>query len=223
VERWKSREGHHLFLYPFEGRLVHEGLAALFAFRLGRRQPTTFSLAYNDHGMELLSADRVPLEEALAEGLFGDTELIDDILGSINAAEMSRRQFREIARVAGLTHEGVGRARKSTRQLMVSASLLYEVFQRYEPSNLLFRQATREVLENQLEQSRLRRALEKMRASRVRIMELTAPSPFAFPIFVERFRQELSSEELADRVARMEITIEKAGERQFRNSHPIHA
>ncbi|MFO1499359.1 MAG: ligase-associated DNA damage response DEXH box helicase [Verrucomicrobiota bacterium] len=217
VERWKSREGHHLFIYPFEGRLVHEGLAALFAYRLARRQPGTFSLAFNDHGMELLSVETTPLEEAIAAGLFREENLIEDILGSINAAEISRRQFREIARVAGLTQEGVGRARKSVRQLIVSASLLYEVFQRYEPSNLLFQQATREVLDNQLEQTRLRAALVKMQASRLRVVDLEAPSPFAFPIFVERFRQQLSSEELASRVARMEIIIEKAGQEKARS------
>ncbi|HVE16620.1 MAG TPA: hypothetical protein VNB29_07775, partial [Chthoniobacterales bacterium] len=215
VERWKSREGHHLFLYPFEGRLVHEGLAALLAYRLGKLKPTTFSLAFNDHGLELLSATLAPLEEALGH-LFDGANLVDDILASINAAELGRRQFREIARVAGLTQEGVGRARKSARQLLVSASLLYDVFQRYEPSNLLLHQATREVLENQLEQSRLRLALQKMKDSRLRLMELEAPSPFAFPIFVERFRQELSSEKLADRVARMEVAIEKAGRKKSR-------
>ena len=211
IERLKSREGHHLFLYPFEGRLVHEGLAALFAYRLSRRMPLTFSLAFNDYGMELLSTDRAPLDEALAHGLFGEEELVDDILGSINAAEMARRKFREIARVAGLTQEGVGHNRKSARQLMISASLLFDVFQRYEPGNLLLHQATREVLEDQLEESRLREALVRMRASQIRLVELEASSPFSHPLFVERFREELSSEDLANRVARMELAMEKAG------------
>jgi len=210
IERLKTREGHHLFLYPFEGRLVHEGLAALFAYRLARIQPLTFSLAINDYGMELLSARPAPLEDALAAGLFADTALTEDILGSINAAEMGRRRFREIARVAGLTQEGVGRSRKSARQLMVSASLLYDVFLRYEPSNLLLRQATREVLEMQLEQTRLREALARLRASRLCLVELETHSPFSFPLYVELFREELTSEELADRVSRMEIALERA-------------
>lgn len=210
IERLKSREGHHLFFYPFEGRLVHEGLGALFAYRLGRREPLTFSLAFNDHGMELLSAKAAPLEEALKAGLFAEEGLVDDILGSINAAEMGRRRFREIARVAGLTQEGVGRARKSARQLMVSASLIYDVFRRYDPANLLLDQATREVLEGQLEQTRLREALVRMRAAAQQIVEIEAFSPFGYPLFVERFREQLSTEELADRVARMEIAMEKS-------------
>ncbi len=211
IERLKSREGHHLFIYPFEGRLVHEGLAALFAYRLGRIQPITFSLAFNDYGMELLSPQRAPFEEALSRGLFEEASLVDDILGSINSAEMARRRFREVARIAGLTQEGVGRARKSARQLMISASLLFDVFQRYDPSNLLLHQATREVLESQLEESRLRQALARLRTSELRLVELASSSPFSHPLFVERFRAELSSEQLADRVARMEVAMEKAG------------
>lgn len=218
IERLKSREGHHLFIYPFAGRLVHEGLAALFAFRLARRQPLTFSLAFNDYGMELLSSRQAPLEEELESGLLAEEGLVEDILGSVNAAEMARRRFREIARVAGLTQEGVGRHRKSARQLMISASLLFDVFQRYEPGNLLLGQATREVLEGQLEQTRLRAALQQMRESQLRLVELKTCSPFSYPLFVERFREQLSSEELADRVLRMEVAMEKSVTSPKRNA-----
>jgi ATP-dependent Lhr-like helicase len=210
VERLTSREGHHLFLYPFEGRLVHEGLAALFAFRIGRLRPLSFSLAVNDYGLELLSPDPVPWDEALAAGLFAETQLLDDILGSMNSTELARRQFREIARIAGLTPEGVGHARKSARQLQVSASLLYEVFRRYEPGNRLLHQATREVLENQLEEHRLRATLATLRSKRLHVVELKSPSPLSYPLFVERFRQQLSSEKLSDRIRRMEVVLEKS-------------
>jgi len=218
IERLKSREGHHLFLYPFAGRLVHEGLAALFAYRLAKREPTTFSLAFNDYGMELLSLQAVLLPESFERELFSEERLVEDILGSLNAAEMARRRFREIARVAGLTQEGVGKARKSARQLMISASLLFDVFQRYEPDNLLLNQATREVMESQLEQTRLRQALGRMRASELCVVELTGPSPFSFPLMVERFREQLSSEDLAARVARMEIALERSA-----SSKGVHA
>lgn len=210
VERLTSREGHHLFLYPFEGRLVHEGLAALFAYRLGRIEPLSFSLAFNDYGLEILSPRPAPWEKAIETGLFLETALLDDILGSINAGELARRQFREIARIAGLTPEGVGHARKSTRQLQVSSSLLYDVFHRYEPSNRLLHQATREVLENQLEESRLRSTLSALQKKSLHLIELKTPSPFSYPLFVERFRQQLSSEKLTDRIRRMEIVMEKS-------------
>lgn len=210
IERLRSREGHHAFFYPFAGRLVHEGLAALFAFRIARRTPLTFSLAVNDYGFELLSAEPAPVEEAIVDGLFSDENLLADILGSIHSAEMARRRFREIARVAGLVNEGVGRARKSARQLTISSSLLYDVFAKYDPENRLLAQATREVLESQLEQTRLRATLGEMRERRLVVVHPVEPTPFAFPLFVERFREQLSTEELAARVARMEAAMERA-------------
>jgi len=209
IERLTSREGHHLFIYPFEGRLVHEGLATLCAYRLARLQPLTFSLSVNDYGFELLSPDPAPLESGIREGLFSGTRLIEDILASINAGELARRQFREISRIAGLTPEGAGRGRKSVRQLLVSSSLLYNVFERYEPSNCLLLQATREVLENQLEESRLRSTLLALQGKKLLIAEVPSPSPLAYPLFVERLRQQLSSEKLSDRIRHMEVVMEK--------------
>ncbi len=201
VERLKSREGHHLFIYPFEGRLVHEGLAALVAFRLSRSTPISFTLAVNDYGFELLSPDPAPLEET--PGLFAPAGLADDILASLNAAELARRQFREIARVAGLVFTGMPGAAKSAKQIQASSGLLYNVFREYDPGNLLLHQARREVLERQLEQSRLRSTLERINACRLIIVDLLKPTPLAFPLLVERTRESLSSEKLADRVRRM--------------------
>ncbi len=210
VERLTSREGHHLFLYPFEGRLVHEGLAALFAFRLARHRPLTFSLAVNDYGLELLSADPVPLEDAWARGLLSPERLTEDILGSIEATELARRRFREIARVAGLILEGPGKRRKSTRQLTISASLLYDVCRKYDPDNRLVAQAAEEVLENQLEQTRLRRTLEDLAQRKRHVVDIPHATPLSFPLFIERLREKLSSEELAERVRRMELQMEGA-------------
>ena len=65
VERFRSREGHHLFLYPFAGRHVHLGLASLLAWRLARDAPNTFSMSVNDYGFELLSAEPVDLAPLL--------------------------------------------------------------------------------------------------------------------------------------------------------------
>ncbi len=203
VERVETKEGHHLFFYPFEGRLVHEGLAALIAFRITRIRPITFSISCNDYGFELLAPDPAPLEEALANGLFAPENLAEDIPASLNAAEMARRQFREIARVAGLTFNGYPGQNKSVRQLQASSSLLFDVFQRYDSGNLLLDQAHREVLERQLERSRLGRTLERLSHSRVLIQEAKRPSPLCFPLIVDRNRNRVSSEKLADRIRRM--------------------
>ena len=210
IERVKTREGIHLFWFPFEGRLVHEGLAALMAFRIARTLPITFTMSANDWGFELLSVDVPPLEEALARDLLSPHALLEDVPASLNATEMAKRQFREIARVAGLVFPGLPRSGKTARQLQASSSLFFDVFRQYDPGNLLLSQAHREVLERQLESSRLGRTLERLTKARVVITEPKRVTPLAFPLLVDRTRERVSSESLADRIRRMQAALEKA-------------
>jgi ATP-dependent Lhr-like helicase len=212
VERVRTREGHHLFFYPVEGRLVHEGLAALFAYRIAQLGPISFTLAANDYGLELLSADPAPIDEAVEAGLFSPDHLLHDIPASLNAAELARRQFREIARVAGLIFQGYPGVSKSVKQVQASSELLYDVFARYDPDNLLLFQAHREVLERQLERSRLGRALERIAGGRVTVVEVERPTPLAFPLLVDRAREQVTSEKLGDRIRRMAAPLEKAAD-----------
>ncbi len=212
VERVQTREGFHLFFYPFEGRLVHEGLAALFAYRISRIQPISFTMAVNDYGIELLSPDPAPLEAALEAGLLSPRNLGNDITASLNASEMARRQFREITRIAGLTFQGFPGNEKSVKQLQASSSLLYDVFMRYDPGNLLLSQADREVLDRQFESSRLGRTLERLSAGRVTVLDVKHPTPFAFPLLVDHMREAVSSEKLTDRVRKMQLRLERAAE-----------
>jgi len=209
IEVTKTREGHHLFIYPFAGRLVHEGLAALTAYRLGRLQPITFTLAANDYGFELLSPEPAPLMDGLVAGLFSVHNLLDDILQSLNAAEMAKRQFREIARVAGLVIQRFPGGQKTTRQLQASSGLIYEVLQDYDRGNLLLQQAEQEVLQRQLEASRLQRALTKIGEGRITVKGVRRPTPFAFPLLVDRMRQTVTSETLEDRIRKMQLRYEK--------------
>ncbi|MEP6716387.1 MAG: ligase-associated DNA damage response DEXH box helicase [Terriglobia bacterium] len=208
IERVETREGYHLFFYPFEGRSVHEGLATLFAWRISRLRPITFSMAMNDYGFELLAPDPAPLEEALAAGLLSPQNLAHDIPESLNAAEMARRQFREIARIAGLTFNGYPGQNKSVRQLQASAGLIFDVFMRYDRGNLLVEQAHREVLEKQLERSRLGQTLERLSRGSIQLMDIARPSPLSFPILVDRTRHRVTSEKLADRIRRMSAAAE---------------
>ena len=210
IERVKTREGIHLFWFPFEGRLVHEGLAALMAYRIARIVPITFTMSANDWGFELLSVDSPPLEEALARDLLSPHALLEDVPASLNATEMAKRQFREIARVAGLVFPGLPRSGKTARQLQASSSLFFDVFRQYDPGNLLLSQAHREVLERQLESSRLGRTLERLTRARVVITEPKRVPPLAFPLLVDRTRERVSSESLADRIRRMQAALEKA-------------
>jgi ATP-dependent helicase Lhr and Lhr-like helicase len=210
VERVQSREGHHLFFFPFEGRLVHEGLAALFAYRISRIRPITFSMSADDYGFELLSPDEAPLTEALEHGLLDPHGLVEDIPASLNATEMARRQFREIARVAGLVFPGFPRSGKTARQLQASSGLFFDVFQRYDSGNMLLAQAHREVLERQLERTRLGATLQRVSNANVVVTSPKRTPPLAFPLLIDRNRDRVSSEKLADRIRRMQRTLERA-------------
>ncbi|HVK15215.1 MAG TPA: ligase-associated DNA damage response DEXH box helicase [Gemmataceae bacterium] len=211
-ERLLTREGHHLCFYPFEGRLVHEGIATLAAYRLSRRRPQTFTLAANDYGLELVSPDPVELDADGLKALLAPEGLADDVLESLNAAELAKRQFREVARVAGLVNPGLPHAGRTANQLQASSGLFYDVFREHDPGNLLLWQARREVLDRQFEVTRLRRALDRIAATRLVVTTPERPTPFAFPLLVERMRESVSSEKLADRVRRLAAALErKAG------------
>ena len=203
IERYHSAEGHHLFIYPFGGRNVHIGLAQLLAWRLARTQPNTFSLSVNDFGLELLSVQAVDAAPLLDASVFSAKALLPDVLASLNSGALAQRRFREIARVAGLVFGGYPGAPKSMKQVQASSSLFWEVFRKYDSGNRLLSQAENEVLAQELELSRLAATLKRMARQRIHLVELRAPSPFALPLMVERFREELSTEKLADRLARI--------------------
>ena len=185
-------------------------IASLLAFRVGRILPSTFSVAVNDYGFELVGPVAAPLRDALSNGLFSQQHLADDIAQCLNGVEMAKRQFREIARIAGLVFSGFPGAKKTARQLQASTGLLYDVFRNYDPGNLLLDQARREVLERQLEYSRIVETLEAMERARVVHLRTERLTPLAFPLMVDRLRDRLSSEKLSDRVKRMQEALERA-------------
>ncbi len=210
VERLAARDGHYLFFYPFVGRLAHLGIATLFGYRLSRERPRTFSITVNDYGFGLLSPEPVDLPLGTLGKLLAAPGVERDILAGVNAAEMGRRQFREIARVAGLVFQGYPGQGQSARQLQASSGLLHDVFADYDPENRLLAQAEREVLDRQLEAPRLEAALDRMRRDRVVVTTPARPTPFSFPLMVEMFREKLSTEALEARVARMVADLERA-------------
>ena len=242
AEVLKTREGSHLFLYPFAGRHVHLGLASLIAWRVAQHEPRTFSIAVNDYGFELLSATDVDwpalLPEVLMTGIqpHGEHEsplpgrrrsgppggqrttrsgerggnLLHEVLASLNASELAQRRFREIARVSGLIFQGYPGEKRSSKQLQASSSLFYEVFRKYDPANQLLLQAEQELLAQELEIGRLRASLARIATQQLVIKTLVRPTPFSFPLMVERFREKLSNESVADRIARMVAQLEKA-------------
>ncbi|MBP6897852.1 MAG: ligase-associated DNA damage response DEXH box helicase [Pseudacidovorax sp.] len=225
AEALRTREGWHLFLYPFAGRHVHLGLASLLAWRVAQHAPRTFSIAVNDYGFELLCATGVdwpqllpqvlraghdaPAQEALAAH-DDDGALLHEVLASLNASELAQRRFREIARVSGLIFQGYPGEKRSSRQLQASSSLFWEVLRKYDPANRLLAQAETELLAQELDIARLRESLVRMAGQRLELVQPKRPTPFAFPLMVERFREKLSNESVADRIARMVAQLEEA-------------
>jgi len=210
IEYFKTEEGYHVVMYPFEGRLVHEGLASIVAYRISRIKPITFSIAMNDYGFELLSDQPIPIEEALETDVLGDDNLLRDIQASINSVEMARRKFRDIASIAGLIFKGYPGQRVRDKHVQSSSQLFFNVFHEYDATNLLLMQAYEEMMDFQLEEARLRKALERIRHQKIVLRSPDRPTPFAFPIMVDRLsRDKLTSERLEDRIKKMTLEWEQ--------------
>lgn len=203
LELLQLNDGYRMICYPFEGRQVHEGLSALFAYRLGRTMPISFSMAMNDYGFELFSDQAIRMDAATWEQLLTTDNLRNDLLASMNATEMARRQFGEICRVAGLVFHGYPGAPVRTKHLKASSHLLFNVFHEYEVHNLLVQQAFEQVLDQQLDEGRLRTALLRMQQQKLIIHQSKTPTPFSFPLLADRLREKISSEQLADRLKKM--------------------
>jgi len=209
IEHIETKDGFHLFCYPFEGRAVHEALAAILSHRIGKIMPITFSYAMNDYGFELLSDQPIPLDDANVYELFSLDNLTIDIQKSVNSTEMAKRKFRDIAVIGGLIFQGFPGEQKKARHLQSSASLLFKVFNEYEPNNILLRQAYQEIFDQQLEEARLRNMLERIQQGNIVITYPTQLTPFCFPIKVDSIRESISSEKLEDRVRRMQEQLGK--------------
>ncbi|ULQ50599.1 ligase-associated DNA damage response DEXH box helicase [Flavihumibacter fluvii] len=209
IEQIETKDGFHLFVFPFEGRLVHEAMAAILAYRISRIQPISFSFAMNDYGFELLSDQPIPVDDTNVYELFSTENLFTDIQRSVNSTEMAKRKFRDIAVIGGLIFQGMPGEQKNARHLQSSASLLFSVFQQYDGDNLLMRQAFQEVFDQQMEEARLRDMLERIQRSRIILRFPEQLTPFCFPVKVDSMREILSSEKLEDRIRKMQLQLSK--------------
>ncbi|MEL6472004.1 MAG: ligase-associated DNA damage response DEXH box helicase [Cyanobacteria bacterium J06623_4] len=209
IECCRTREGQHLYVYPFEGRNVHEGLGFLWAYRFARLEKATFTVSVNDYGFEILAPKDYPFETVFDENFFSTRNLYEEIKESLNISELTQRRFRGISQVAGLVFKGYPGSKKTANQVQISSSLIYEVFTKYEPDNLLLQQAEREVIEGQMEEPRLTAALKRMRQLDLVWMNIKRPSPLGFPLLVERLSSRLSNESLRDRIERLKKQWDK--------------
>jgi len=222
IELIKTRDGYHFFAYPFEGRQVHEVLAALIAYRLGKVKPISFSIAMNDYGFELLSEQPIPLDEDNIKQLFSPDNLGEDIVASINSTEMARRKFRDIACISGLVFQGYPGKYVANKHLQSSSGLFFNVFSDYDKHNLLLRQAYDEAFYQQIEEPRLAAALHRIQSSKVIIVKAESYTPLCFPIKVDSLRENMSTEELGERIARMTAEADKADAKPRRRSKNDH-
>lgn len=209
IEQIETKDGYHLFVYPFEGRLVHEAMAAVLAYRISKITPITFSMAMNDYGFELLSDQPIPVDDTNVYELFSTDNLFADIQRSVNSTEMARRKFRDIGVIGGLIFQGYPGEQKKARHLQSSASLLFNVFSEYDPQNLLLRQSYHEVMEQQMEEIRLRHMLERIQQSHIILTYPKQLTPFCFPVKVDSMRENMSSEKLEDRIRKMQAQLER--------------
>jgi len=224
VELIKTKDGYHFFAYPFEGRQVHEVMAALIAYRLGCIKPISFSIAMNDYGFELLSEQPLPLNEEHIKTLFSPVNLGEDIVASINATEMARRKFRDIACISGLVFQGYPGKYVANKHLQSSSGLFFNVFSDYDKHNLLLRQAYDEAFYQQIEEPRLAAALHRIQSSKVVIVHAESYTPLCFPIKVDSLRENMSTEELSERITRMTAEADKAEtkpQRRKKNDHQL--
>ncbi|MGD1867354.1 MAG: ligase-associated DNA damage response DEXH box helicase [Phormidesmis sp.] len=209
IECCRTREGQHLYAYPFEGRNVHEGLGFLWAYRFSQRQKATFTVSANDYGFEILAPKDYPFQDLFDESFFRSQSLYEEIKESLNISELTQRRFRGISQVSGLVFKGYPGSKKTTNQVQISSSLIYKVFNKYEPDNLLLQQAEREVIEGQMEEPRLTAALKRMRDLELVWMQVKRPSPLGFPLLVERLSSRLTNESLRDRITRLKQQWDK--------------
>ncbi|MEP0479787.1 MAG: ligase-associated DNA damage response DEXH box helicase [Nonlabens sp.] len=208
IETFKTREGYHSVFYPFEGRLVHMAMAGLLAYRMSLLQPISFTLAYNDYGFEILSDQEFDMQNVLDNNLITSDMILEDLEASVNATELAKRKFRDIAVISGLVFTGYPNKAVKVKHLQSSSQLLFEVFRDNEPDNLLYRQAYTETYEQEIEEYRLREAFERIENQTIVWKACEKPTPFSFPIITDRLREKLSSEKLADRIKRMQLKWE---------------
>ena len=214
VESIHTKEGYHLFMYPFEGRLVHEVMASLIAYRISLLIPISFSMAMNDYGFELFSDSEIALDESQLKKILRREHLMDDVISSINATEMAKRKFRDIAVISGMVVQNVHGKQQNNKSLQASSGIIFQVLEEHDPKNLLLRQAYAEVFNQQLEEPRLVAAFERIHHSKIIYKFATGFTPLSFPIKVDSLRQSLSSEDLTSRIQRLQQSNWKSRKRK---------
>ena len=205
IEIYKTKDLTNLFVFTLDGKFVNEGIAFLWASRLAKKKQSTFSITTNDFGFSLTTSEDYDfsfLEEEFSY-LVENKNLEEDLENAINFSELTKRRFKNIAQISGLVNQNNPTKTKSSSQLQISSSLFYDVFTKYEEDHLLIKQAHDEVKEYQLENKRITNSLKRLSNLKMILNKTETPSPFAFPLLVERLKNTLSNESIEKRVEKL--------------------
>lgn len=196
-------------LYPFAGRIVHEGLALLLAHRLAQLKPNTFSWSCNHMGLMLLPAVPFDIRSVDWKWLFRTQDVSLDLAAAVNFTELARRRFREVSQIAGLLNARIPGMSFNTRQLQTSSGLLFDVLNKYDPDHILLQQAKREAIERDLHGPDLLALLSRMSEQDLVITTPEKHTPMSFGLWAESLRGQLSNESWAERIKRMAQRMER--------------
>lgn len=203
VEETLTREGRHLFIFPFEGRLIHEALASIISVRMSAETKVTFTFAVSEYGLEILAPEDYHFKVEDLKRYLSFENLSVDIQKSLNMTQLAKKQFRDIAQISGLIQKNSAAQKRTQKNLQMSSSLLFDVFSAYEPEQPLFNQSFEEVKFFQFQEERLVTVLRKLSQIPFEIYKTSRPSPLAFPLVAERIGSRVTSETLQERLIRM--------------------
>src|SRR5690606_34988013 len=130
--------------------------------------------------------------------------LMEDVVSSINATEMAKRKFRDIAVISGMVVQNLHGKQQNNKSLQASSGIIFQVLEEHDPHNLLLLQAYAEIYNQQLEDPLLISAFHRIHHSKIIYKFATGFTPLSFPIKVDSLRQSLSSEDLTSRIERLQ-------------------
>jgi len=205
IEIYKNKDLSSLFVFTLDGKFVNEGIAFLWALRFSKLKQSTFSISANDFGFCLTTSDDYDfsLIKNEAEYFLDNKNLEKDLENAINFSELTKRRFKNIAQISGLVNQNNPTKAKTSSQIQISSSLFYDVFTKYEEDHLLIKQSYQEVKEYQLENNRISRSLRRLKNLKILLNHTKTPTPFAFPLLVERLKNTLSNEPIEKRVEKL--------------------
>lgn len=194
-----------LFVFPLEGKFVNEGIAFLWALRFANINKATFNIAANDFGFSITSNESYDfsLLTNYLSYFMSSENLAKDLESAINFSELTKNKFKNIAQISGLINNNNPSKLKTSNQLSISSNLLFEVFNKYENKHLLLKQSSDEVKKQLLEIDRINSCLQRMSKLDLILNKTDSPSPFAFPLLVERLKNTLSNETIEERVNKL--------------------